>query len=1170
MRAMKRIQPIARPRRQALPHLPVISSPTTRHRRQRAVVLILVVAVLGMLFVAGAALLTEVTFSTKTLDAREADQQNREVVEAVESAVLDIMTKSFLSPDGNPYNADTGEVMRVGADSNGWELVLPANGGEVPGFASWLDVPEPIVTDNGIEFKLRSNFAFALDDRPGADPWSLRDTADVGGNSFLPISQWVVNVHDTEHTFDVDTDGIENYQADADGDGIVDGYEFVLPTEFLPIDLRRAIADRLRDPSFNDEFLDTLSVTLKVVPHTGMVNLNESHDLLLRQALDCEPEDSGGPEIKGPYMAEANEWLLRYRGLMTPRAVPEINLIADLGQQLLLPHYLEKGTPGLKDLIDARNRHWWLHDQSVDTDTKGRWRDLVDPESGSGVYDTIHNVTTVSYDDLLIRSGKKNGKDWVEEISEVPSLFAWDDYPREFDGTADKRLGRIKLSMPYIDDYILSLAQEQAVAITEGKPLDSLAALSAESRTKVIRTIQDAFLLMLRNWRDTDGDGNLGVTTLAPRDMVIAVQAAMLTANLIDFADSDDVPTAVPVIGTNGTSNGFPVVYGFEKQPFITEIYASPVSAGLPDPLDQAIANSSKFAVELYNPYDTSIKLSDYELVDLAEDASDLTDQIGVSLDRLSYDALSGTLAPGEFKVFSGFGTKVGGAGAIELSDFVIDDKSIIALVRVIDEQAIVVDRMYADDTTYTRTGGLAASTPAPIGEIGTSVSIQRDTSTHVLGAKTVTNWRCVVPRTTRFFLDSEKTLGDYNWNSPIPSRTGSTYKEMYPVRMEPVNTGSLATAFPTTGSLLLVPRVAHLLNESVSNGETRPFNQLSETWLPGNLADDGCYDQIDNGKMPVFDLNRQFHNALLADGDGISEGTDALPWGQLLFDYFTALPLEMPSVADCDGDAACLDEVTEYLEERPHVDQGGLRVAGRINLNAASWWVMSRLPVLPMDRFPEAYRTELADVLGVQAASFGEFSTLCNPASPDDFKLAQAIVAYREARANWNQNTMADLGAYDKDRDPAYQGSSGSSYAVRRGYGFLTVGELLNIRHYKGSTGVPIEEGYRIDGGACLYEGEEPDPAKNNYVNAVARVVTLGDWITTKSHVFTIYGTIRGQCLVDDDEPELVEASRTRAVSRAIRFQSTVNRLPMFFGSSRPERIGPLRIEKYSDVRSN
>jgi hypothetical protein len=84
------------------------------------------------------------------------------------------------------------------------------------------------------------------------------------------------------------------------------------------------------------------------------------------------------------------------------------------------------------------------------------------------------------------------------------------------------------------------------------------------------------------------------------------VRAAQLAVNLWDYVDADDDPSVLAVLDGNGSpiikqGNGQPaVVYGVERQLFITEIaYYAEDNAGTTD---------LYFAIELYNPYDTTIQ----------------------------------------------------------------------------------------------------------------------------------------------------------------------------------------------------------------------------------------------------------------------------------------------------------------------------------------------------------------------------------------------------------------------------------------------------------------------------------------------------------------------------------------------------------------------------------
>ncbi|MHC4889890.1 MAG: ComEA family DNA-binding protein [Planctomycetota bacterium] len=124
---------------------------------------------------------------------------------------------------------------------------------------------------------------------------------------------------------------------------------------------------------------------------------------------------------------------------------------------------------------------------------------------------------------------------------------------------------------------------------------------------------------------------------------------AQLAVNIIDFADSDDInndgfldPTCVTtLVDPCGV-----VYYGFEAQPFITEI-------GM-----KSRPGSIYCAVELYNPFDEAIDLIDFE-IELTYDAPDSNDTVltvafdsGDRIDANSYFVVANDLS--EFNIFRG------------------------------------------------------------------------------------------------------------------------------------------------------------------------------------------------------------------------------------------------------------------------------------------------------------------------------------------------------------------------------------------------------------------------------------------------------------------------------------------------------------------------------------
>jgi DNA uptake protein ComE-like DNA-binding protein len=97
--------------------------------------------------------------------------------------------------------------------------------------------------------------------------------------------------------------------------------------------------------------------------------------------------------------------------------------------------------------------------------------------------------------------------------------------------------------------------------------------------------------------------------------------AAQMAVNIKDFVDNDVNVTVLPV--------GAKTYYGFEVQPFISEI------AAIIDTIDPN--NKSFYALELYNPFNISVSLSDFVL----------------SISNGSNISLSGTIDPNGYFVIS-------------------------------------------------------------------------------------------------------------------------------------------------------------------------------------------------------------------------------------------------------------------------------------------------------------------------------------------------------------------------------------------------------------------------------------------------------------------------------------------------------------------------------------
>jgi hypothetical protein len=136
-----------------------------------------------------------------------------------------------------------------------------------------------------------------------------------------------------------------------------------------------------------------------------------------------------------------------------------------------------------------------------------------------------------------------------------------------------------------------------------------------------------------------------------------------------------------------------------------------------------------------------------------------------------------------------------------------------------------------------------------------------------------------------------------------------------------------------------------------------------------------------------------------------------------------------------------------------------------------------------------------------------------------------------------------------------------------------MSVGELANVRHPYASrrAGDPNYSDFRVDSGVI----DEAAMIKNsqNFIAAVAPLVAMGDWVTVRSHVFTVYGVFRGEEDPSITDNSALARSQKRSVdvnSRAIRFQETIDRLPTFLGEPLPARIGGRTVARYLDTRND
>ncbi len=1074
----------------------------------------MVVALLGALFLVGTAFLSTVTFENDVIKATEQGKEQASVIDALSAEIRSEIRKAAVGGDRLPWNMDFLGATPPGVSNIGIDI-----NGEVSGvhpLGSSLE-PHQIGAVPNLAYRYSSDLEMTMADT-AFDKGVTTNGVAISAVDLVYVDLALDQPHPTRLLFNSPIPGettetaptlddltttvpLQVFRRDADGDGVWDSYEHLLSRTRYSSEVRGDLGVELNADPTNSS--GDIYYATRVIPHGAMVNINESHFELLNQVI--HPNEIGlfsvAPAPK--FSPESEESSLRRRFLLPPAELP---LTQMLGRYGILPEtFYSSFVSVMGDFIDdppAEEARWWPIDTGIDgqdiMDVNTNWLPLVD--SASANYDYRHLITTVSYDDQLMRMGRSladNTKDWIENINNIenpaglpinpnPDLFFIDDWPESDEDYS----GRLKVSLPGLIEAILE-AQDPGgdpggffgVGGTyELNPIDGIAdpdPTLSFIQDRFLRTIQETVLQMLKNVV------NPGIL-LNPGDKPRI--AAAYTANLVDFADTDDIPTWVEEIDTNGLQFVPPrYAYGFERQPFITEIYQLNTTKG-----DGSIS-AIESAIELYNPYSVAIDLTDYSLEDTFGGPT------GLLIGTINYAFAPGTsiLPNGYLVIHSG---SSGLCNPPTLPAMVpapidtgtcwsIDGGSTIQLIRSnIPGPGGAMVKIAVDEFAAQGTIGV----PAPDGTTA-SQSQERET----------TNWRWVVPSYNPAPVAAGNTLGALNspWGGIGTIR---------PVHVGVVNSGDWKLAYPTTGTMLLVPIAAHRrIEDGTPTPPLTPFTFY--------LTD---FAQPDNGRLPIFDQGK------FATDPVANTGSLALriPWGQLLFDYFTALPLSHTY------------DVIDPLDMIPTVDQNGMRVHGRIDINSAPATVLQGLPLVPRTSLPAPFMAK------IQNGLFGGADP--NPAAASTLgpQLAQGIVAYREARviAASATGNFSSAGGDRLRNDGAGVAHSG----------FLTVGELANVRRT-----LTLGGGADIDGGIL---SADTDITNDDFIDAAAVLIALGDWTTVRSDVFTIYGVLRGS------------GTKSEVDQKAIRFQETVDRIPCFFTDELPQRIGPRIVGPYADARSN
>jgi len=314
---------------------------------------------------------------------------------------------------------------------------------------------------------------------------------------------------------------------------------------------------------------------------------------------------------------------------------------------------------------------------------------------------------------------------------------------------------------------------------------------------------------------------------------------------------------------------------------------------------------------------------------------------------------------------------------------------------------------------------------------------------------------------------------------------------------------GVRPASFPTVGFLLFVPRFSHFF----TGGKSYPMTEvLGEQALRTSNAS----QLADFGHMPVF-ANQQ-------PADGEFDGLGRIPWGLLVYDYFTTLD---PRGPDAQWNTA--DDVDPY------------RVLGRIDVNVAPWHMLAGLPVigpgsngdlpLPPTASP-AFRLASAGVLAGVGADSSKLRFMSNDPRliPPGTALgqgwwrlgpylAQAAAAYRD-RVQYTSNAPDPLPfAFRRNEDGGYRRADVYG-TIRTKRGFVSIGELVNVMGFDGSSNAELQGGPDLTVLGGYGQGSGGD-----FMKAVSLLALLDtQYLTTRSNTYTVYTTL---LLNDPDDPQ-------------------------------------------------
>lgn len=336
--------------------------------------------------------------------------------------------------------------------------------------------------------------------------------------------------------------------------------------------------------------------------------------------------------------------------------------------------------------------------------------------------------------------------------------------------------------------------------------------------------------------------------------------------------------------------------------------------------------------------------------------------------------------------------------------------------------------------------------------------------------------------------------------------------------------------AFPTVGFMHFIGRFAHTYSV-VSPPDTAGPWQTAGHWLARAWKYEKPLTMLpraDIAFMPVFSNRQPVSQASEFSEDPNANGLGRVPWGLLVYDYFTTI-----NPGDGDGNG-----VAEPNNPADRFDR--MRVDGRININFAPWHVLAALPLigpnltngtLPINQtVPPTFWSPATNMLLGDGPTTKRLlaqepnSPIVRPSGSNPWYrlgnwLGQAVASYRDGV----RYTKSGSGAFESfygtaaarnlnssGTGPDYRSviyADPSGVTTRGGIrdpnfpGFVTLGELLNVKGFDST--MPTAANYTLEQG--------------DYIRAISLLVLLDThFLTTRSNTYTMYAS-----LFDRENPE-------------------------------------------------